>query len=270
MHGKVISFGVGFLRDVNSQDSVFIEQLFSEPDVDFYYVRQPYHRNSKVFTQFMVQSLQRGNGFYDIICTSDYESIGLISAELMRESISGEIQWNVGYAVLSDFRNLGYASSALMAYTNSFKEFSIKTAYLDISVDNPKSESVAKKCGYELRDRNGFLDPLHPEVGLRKHWYKSIHLQDARIPFFQKANIAYKNKDYISAITIYLKALDAPYLNGSPLTDAQIYSNIGMAYSSLGEYDKAFFNLKKAKEMGLRNESIERELLWLKNKIGLF
>ena len=45
-----------------------------------------------------------------------------------------------------------------------------------------------------------------------------------------------------------------------------------MKYGAVGTsmlYDKAFFNLKKAKEMGLRNESIERELLWLKNNIGL-
>lgn len=62
----------------------------------------------------------------------------------------------------------------------------------DISVDNKASEKVAKKCGFELRDRAGFMDPEHPEVGLRRHWYKSIHLQDDRIPFFQRANVAYR------------------------------------------------------------------------------
>ena len=51
--------------------------------------------------------------------------------------------------------------------------------------------------------------------------------------------------------------LDTPY------TDAQIYSNMGMALSSMRLYKDAFYALKKAQSLGLNNPSIEKELNWL-------
>lgn len=270
MDGKRILFQNGFLRDVTLNDEAFIANLFSEPDVDFYYVRQPHHRNPKDFTSYMVTSIKNKNGLYDVICSQDQTPVGLISAELLRDSTTEEICWNIGSAVLHDHRKKGFASIALMAYIHELSSFSINTVCLDISVDNISSIAVAKKCGFALRNRHGFIDPQHPEVGLRQHWYKNIHDSDERIAFFQKANIAYKGKDYLTAIEIYEKALTVPCQEGSPLTDAQIYSNIGMAYSSIGNYFEAFQYLSKAKEMGLTNPSIEKELLWLRNNVGIY
>lgn len=56
----------------------------------------------------------------------------------------------------------------------------------------------------------------------------------------------------------------------TPYTDAQIYSNMGMALSSMRLYNDAFYALKKAQSLGLNNPSIEKELNWLKNNIGLY
>lgn len=268
MHGRIVSIENGFLSDISIKDVDFIKSLFDEPDIDFFYVRQPYHREAFAFTQFMVESQERGRGLNDIIYNEQRMPVGLISAELV-PSDSERVRWNIGYAVLSKYRHKGYASGALNAYIYNLQEFSINTAYLDISVDNIASEKVAKKCGFELRDCAGFIDSEHPEVGLRRHWYKSIHLQDDRIPFFQRANIAYRNKDYRLAIRIYEEALNVPVTVGSQLTDAQIYSNMGMAYSSLGCYYKAFSYLQKAVHMGLINSSIQKELFWLKSNVGL-
>ena len=268
MHGRIVSIENGFLADISIKDVDFIKSLFDEPNIDFFYVRQPYHREAFAFTQFMVESQERGRGLNDIIYNEQQMPVGLISAELV-PSDSERVRWNIGYAVLPKFRHQGYASGALNAYIYNLQEFSVNTAYLDISVDNKASEEVAKKCGFELRDRAGFMDPEHPEVGLRRHWYKSIHLQDDRIPFFQRANSAYRNKDYQSAIRIYEEALQVPVTVGSQLTDAQIYSNIGMAYSSLGNYFQAFTNLQKAVQLGLTNPSIQKELSWLRDNIGL-
>jgi tetratricopeptide (TPR) repeat protein len=77
-------------------------------------------------------------------------------------------------------------------------------------------------------------------------------------------------KDYRSAISFFQKALKEEYQPGTPFTDAQIYSNMGMAYSSIRLYQEAFNCLKKAQAMGLTNPSIERELLWLRNNVGLY
>ena len=256
------------MQDISMQDVDFIKSLFEEPDIDFFYVRQPYHRDALAFTRFMVESQKRGRGLNDIIYNDSAVPVGLISAELTPDD-NERVRWNIGYAVLPTYRDKGYASRALIGYVNALMEFSVNTACLDISVDNKASESVAKKCGFELRDRCGFFDQEHPEVGLRRHWYKSVHLQDARIPYFQRANVAYSNKDYRLAIHIYEEALQIPVTEGSQLTDAQIFSNIGMAYSSLGEYIQAVYYLQKAVKLGLSNQSIQKELIWLKNNVGL-
>lgn len=270
MNGKQILFQNGFLRDVTLNDETFIANLFSEPDIDFYYVRQPQQRKPKDFVSYMVTAMNNKTGLYDVICSQSQVPVGLISAELLRDNLSGKICWNIGSAVLRTHRKKGFASLSLLAYIQELTSFSINTVCLDISVDNTSSIAVAKKCGFNLRDGHGFIDPQHPEVGLRQHWYKTIHESDERIVFFQKANTAYKKKDYLTAIEIYEKALTVPCKEGSPLTDAQINSNIGIAYFSLGNYHEAYQYLSKAKEMGLTNPSIEKELLWLRNTIGLY
>ena len=263
MHGQIISLPNGFLRDITSEDVSFINQLFNEPDIDFYYVRQSYHRDASVFTSFLVTSIEHGRGLADIIINEQREPVGLITAEIVPDN-SERIKWNVGYAVSRNYRRKGYASNSLVGYIRALSEYSINSVCLDISVDNGASEAVAKKCGFELRDRCGFFDQEHPEVGLRRYWYKSIHSQDARIPCFQRASIAYRNKDYQTAIRLYNEALEIPQTEGSQLTDAQIYSNLGMAHSSIGEYRQAYAYLQKAVGLGLLNASIQKELIWLR------
>ena len=75
---------------------------------------------------------------------------------------------------------------------------------------------------------------------------------------------------YADAVEAFKNALNEPYTPGTPFTDAQIYSNMGMALSSLRRYSEAFHALKKAQSLGLNNPSIEKELLWLRNNVGLF
>ena len=264
MHGQIISLPNGFLRDITLEDVSFINNLFNEPDVDFFYVRQSYHRTAIAFTSFLVSSLEGGRGLADIIIDEERQSVGLITAEIVPDNTES-IRWNIGYAVCSKYRHKGYASNSLTEYMRALSDFSISTACLDISIDNKASEYVAKKCGFEIRDRCGFLDEEHPEIGLRRHWYKSVHNKDGRIPYFQRSGIAYRNKDYQTAIRFYMEALKISQTEGSQLTDAQIYANLGMAYSSIGEYQKAYLYLQKAVSFGLINASVQKELAWLRN-----
>ena len=83
-----------------------------------------------------------------------------------------------------------------------------------------------------------------------------------------KANPTIENVQL--GVEAFKKALNEPYTPGTPFTDAQIYSNMGMALSSLRRYSEALHALKKAQSLGLNNPSIEKELLWLRNNVGLF
>ena len=66
------------------------------------------------------------------------------------------------------------------------------------------------------------------------------------------------------------KALNEPYIPNTPFTDAQIYSNMGMALSSVRRYREAFQSLKKRAKFRFKYPSIEKELRWLRDNVGLF
>ena len=139
---------------------------------------------------------------------------------------------------------------------------------LDISEENTESEGVARKCGFvKPENQTGYIDFNHMELGLRYHWFKQP--QGQRTMYFGQAVQCYHQKDYLGAITAFQQALREPYQPGTPYTDAQIYSNLGMALSSVGHYPDAFKALKKAQSLGLNNASIDRELRWLRDNKGL-
>lgn len=92
---------------------------------------------------------------------------------------------------------------------------------------------------------------------------------EQRLANFYDAVQFYRQKRYEESVKSFKQALAAPYQSGTPYTDAQIYSNMGMALSSLKRYYEAFQCLKKAQCLGLNNSSIEKELLWLKNNCNL-
>ena len=181
--------------------------------------------------------------------------------------------WSLAYAIAPQYRNRGYASSALNGLTNYLlNTFSIQKASLDISEMNTASQRVAQKCNYQIptqpRERVGYFDPEHMELGMRLKWFRSR--SGKRIEYFNLAANAFRMRDYQTAIQYYKNALNEDYQPGTPFTDAQIYSNMGMAYSSIRQYHEAFNCLKRAQAMGLTNASIERELQWLRNNVGLY
>ena len=106
------------------------------------------------------------------------------------------------------------------------------------------------------------------EVGMRLKWYKQ--LSGNRTVYFNQAVHYYRQKLYTESINAFQKALNEPYIPNTPFTDAQIYSNMGMALSSVKRYREAFQSLKKAQSLGLNNPSIEKELRWLRDNVGLF
>lgn len=264
----------GVLRQLTRSDSLFIHELFSDAYVRKYYVlRSDHAADIDSFVQYMIDEMANMAGLDYIIQGESGRKVGLITAELMRDSRTGEVMWNVGYAVAPQYRNHGYATAALNGLTDYLlNTFSIQKVSLDISTDNIESEVVARKCGFkqpsELGERIGYFDPDHMEIGMRIRWFKSI--ESRRVMLFNQACDCYRSKDYSSALALYQKAMDEPYPEGTPFTDAQIWANMGMAYSSIGEYSRAFSCLKRSQAMGLNNPSIEKELRWLRDNIGLF
>lgn len=255
------------LTIVTIADTAFLEQLFSFADVKKYYVLREDHANDiGLFTAYMVDGFKNGRSIDYIVRLTNGTPIGLVGGELYREQ-TGEISWNTAYAIHPSYQKKGYATEALVAFTEHIKQYNIAKAFLDISDDNEASKKVALKAGYKYNGDTAYADLRHLEQsGLFFHWELKLHSN--RDCFFSMGCRAYQAKDYRTAERYFQQALNEKY-NQGPNTDALCYSNMGMACSSYGNYLKAFEYLMKAKSLGLSNASIEKELLWLKNNVGM-
>lgn len=263
--------GICSLVPVQSSNVWVIERLFQAADVKKYYVLRADHaRNIQSFGEYLITTNQRREAMNFVICDKFDNEVGIITSELAMNRNTGLPMWNVGYAIFPASRGNGYASAALNALTNFLlSNFAIQQVMLDISTDNLASEAVARKCGFQKpNDGQGYIDPDHLEVGMRIRWFKQLAGQ--RTGYFNQAVQYYRTRNYAEAVQFFKKTLNEPYQPGTPYTDAQIYSNMGMALSSLRLYREAFNALKKAQSLGLNNPSIEKELLWLRNNQGLY
>lgn len=138
------------------------------------------------------------------------------------------------------------------------KQEIIENKYLMMNTEHTRKKAVAE-----------FIKRFN-SVPLRFWQEYQLFSPNAQIvAIFNRAVQYYRAKAYTEAVVEFKKALAEPYIPGTPYTDAQIYSNIGMALSSMRLYAEAYASLMKAREFGLDNPSITKELLWLKNNCGL-
>lgn len=267
---NIIDCGICSLHPAQPSNVWVVEELFRYPDVKkFYVLRDDHAANIMSFCQYIISANIQQTAMNFIIYDNYGHEVGLISAEPMMNRNTNLPMWNVGYAVLPSERRKGYASAAVTGLSNYLlQNYSFPQVMLDISMDNKASEKVAEKCGFKVPyPRAGYIDEQHPEVGMRLRWFKQLAGQ--RTMYFNQAVHYYRQKNYVGAINAFRQALNEPYQPGTPYTDAQIYSNMGMSLSSVGQYREAFNALKKAQQLGLNNPSIEKELLWLRNNQGL-
>lgn len=267
---NMIDCGICSLHPAQPSNVWVVEELFHHPDVRRFYVLRPDHAaNIKSFCQYIIAANIQQAAMNFIIYDNYGSEVGLISAEPMMNRNTNLPMWNVGYAVLPSERRKGYASAAVTGLSNYLlQNYSFPQVMLDISEENNESVGVAKKCGFvKPNDGQGYVDPEHMELGFRFRWFKQLAGQ--RTMYFNQAVHFYRQKAYLQAINAFRQALHEPYQPGTPYTDAQIYSNLGMALSSMRQYREACNALKHAQALGFNNPSIEKELLWLRNNAGI-
>ena len=253
----------------NIADTGFLKTLFSFADIRKYYVlRHDHALDITLFANYILNAFQQHKSLNYIVRLQDGTPIGLVGGELYQEHTTGVVAWNVSYAILPSYRRNGYATEAVIAFTEQIKKFNIGKAFLDISDNNEFSKKVAVKAGYKYNKDTAHFDPEHMDLDILFHWEMMLH--SSRDAYFSMACSAFQTKKYREAEDLFQKALECPREAGSPNTNALCYSNMGIACSSYGNYQKAFQCLKKAQSLGLTNASIEKELTWLKNNVGLF
>lgn len=254
-----IDLGPCTLHLLTDEDRLLLHELFRDPDVRKYFVLSDEHsRDIDAFHEYLLNMFLHRGGFLYVIHTPEGQKAGIICVEFEREG--NFLIGKTSYAILTRYRNRGYATVALTMVGVFLTNSQIDTLVLDINLENEASMAVAR-AAYYVTDRIGHLDPEHPDVGPRKKW--RFNLNSQRLIFFREAQHHYAHKDYASCIELYQKALNEDYLEGTPFTDAQIYSNMGMTFSANEEYRKAYDCLTRAESIGLHSADITKEIKWL-------
>jgi RimJ/RimL family protein N-acetyltransferase len=245
------------------------KRLFAIEDVENYFIMPTEYRND---TRNYVANLHVANkkqtALNFVIVTNDNQNAGIFTAEVKRFA-NGEVYWNIGYALLNEFRGKGLATQAVNSFASFAQRFSINKMVLDISVNNHPSAKVAERCGFEKEKSDtggyvGLFDIERPEVEMRYRWIRNIREVSKRDELCLKALEAFnQQKNYILAIVYYKGALQEKASIGSPWTDGQIYSNLGISYSASKQYATAYECLKKAWDLGIQNPTVIKELRWL-------
>lgn len=253
-----------YLKLVSQKDLNFIMKLFSCPDVKKYFVLRDDHQNNlPSFLAFLISRFKAGHGFDFIINDLQDNPVGLITCEL--ERVNENLVGNISYAIHPDFRNKGYAREALHSLCIITNESQLSALKLDISTDNIISERIARTLGFIADKQRPLFDSRRPETGIRFAWYSECYKAPSkRIELSVNAINCFREKNYYKAIDLLRESLKYKNPAGSPHSDAQIYSNLGMALSTTKQYKEAYDYLMKAYNAGLRNKSTLNEIEWLK------
>lgn len=253
-----------YLKLVSTTDYDFIVKLLSCADVkEFYILSKVYQNNLMSFTKFLISKFKAGQGFDFIIFDLHHKPVGLIGCEF--ERINNNLVGNVSYAIHSDYRNKGYATEALQFMCRITDESQLSYLKLDINAENIISERIAERLGFEANKQIALFDEDRPNIGLRFAWYRECNqILPKRVELSLNAINCFRERNYYEAINLFREALKYENPIGSPHSDAQIFSNLGMALSTTKQYKEAFNCLMKAYNSGLRNDSVLREIQWLK------
>lgn len=251
-----------------------IEELFEDPNTKRFFVLSDEDEHPLAFAQSMADINDQHRGLDCIVRDNNQNNIGLLTCELDRRWQS-DIYWSIGITIHPSYRNRGYATEILKDICMVLARERVEDALLDISDDDVYMERAARSAGFVKIEyqQNGYrvgrIDMEHPEIGMHNIWCRKVHELCERDALCNEALKLARNGEYIEAINKYQLALTMVAPLYSAWTDAQIYSNLGMCYSSSRNYHIAYRCLRRALDLGLNNPSIQQELLWLRNNVGL-
>lgn len=245
------NFGPCLIHLLTTSDAGFISQLTGNADV-----RSSLGRflgiegsPSDIMFERLTDMYSHGEGFSFRIDTKEGQPAGIFSVKFRREG--GKVTGDLYVGIMPSLRGRKCAVAPVTVMSGL-----LTGSYLD-SLNADLSLTVDKRTMASILDNAGYSANPGSEV-----W--SVSLSSNRMVYFREAQHCASRKDYRGAIEAYNKALKSP-ATGHQISDAQIYSNIGMSYSELEQYATAYKCLKKAESLGLHNPQITQELGWLES-----
>lgn len=245
------NLGPCFIHLLTTSDGSFISQLTGITDV-----RSSLGRflgieaaSSDIVFERLTDMYSHGEGFSFRIDTKEGLPAGLFSVKFRHDG--GKVAGDLYVGIMPAFRGRKCAVAPVTVMSGL-----LTGSYLD-SLNADLSLTGDKKTMISILNNAGYSGNPGSDV-----W--SVSLSSNRMVYFREAQHCASRKDYMGAIEAFNKALNSP-ATGHQISDAQIYSNLGMCYSELEQYATAYKCLKKAESLGLHNPQITQELGWLES-----
>lgn len=250
------------LRQIKESDFATLKTVFNEKENLNYYHILPEDKAdiTRLFRKFIEGYKIKREIDWIIAEEKENKPVGWVTVEFETRNLI-----NVGtitYLIDYNFRRKGIITEAVRSVLTLLREYQIGYIVAFIELDNKASVRVAEKNGFVTNQQEGFFDDNVEGGAFRYKW--KVNLMDVREYLCSAANHFFQNKDYEKSIEVFQQAIEEDEIVGSPYNNLQIYSNIGMALSSLGNYEDAYNLLIQVQNYGFTNASIERELNWLR------
>lgn len=250
------------LRQIKESDFISLKAVFNEKENLKYYHVLPEDKAdiTRLFRRFIEGYKHKREIDWIIADEKGNNPIGWVTVEFEAKYFLNVV--TMTYLIDKNYRRKGIITEAVHSVLTLLSEYQIGYIIAYIELENKASVRVAEKVGFVANKQEGFFDDNVEGGAFRLKW--KLNIIDVREHFCSVASYFFQNKDYEKSIEVFQQALEEDENVGSPYSNLQIYSNIGMALSSLGNYEDAYNVLKQVHDYGFTNASIERELNWLR------
>ncbi len=169
------------LRQITTTDQEFIDSLFRDKDIAYYYiVPKEARQDHRVLVSYWLNDIQNGAGNAWIIVQkgkglfSRDKNCGFIAFEF-RSSVENA---RLSYALAAPYRGKGIVARSLETVMKALQQCGVKTFEADIDRDNVASERVVERLGFTANKREGLVDPemlREGEIRIRALWKKRVN-----------------------------------------------------------------------------------------------
>lgn len=250
------------LRQIKESDFIALKAVFNEKENQNYYHILPEDKAdiTRLFRKFIEEYKNKREIDWIIAEEKENNPIGWVTVEFETRNFLNVL--TMTYLIDKNYRRKGIITEAVRSVLTLLREYEIGYIVAFIELDNKASVRVAEKNGFVANQQEGFFDNNVEGGAFRLKW--KVNLMDVREHLCSVASHFFQSKDYEKSIEVFQQALEEDEIFGSPYSNLQIYSNIGVVLSSLGSYEDAYNVLIQVQNYGFTNASIERELNWLK------
>ena len=122
---------------------------------DFYAPNDPLPMAEKFLEKQFIRYKEKRYGLQALITKENGKFIGLCG--LLDQTIDNQQELEIGYHILPQYWNMGYATEAAKTFMNFAKENALGHSLISIiDVENSKSQRVAEKNGFTKENRTNY------------------------------------------------------------------------------------------------------------------